>query len=1553
MDKNLLQKAKAPMIALILFNFIAFSVIAKAQTYGGGSGWEEDPYIISTTDHLDQLAATVNSGGSIGGGYFRLDADLDYSGKTYTPIGRYVGPSVPGGYYSFDGVFDGNGHTIYNVTINSNVECVGLFGALTGTVKNLTLGLGSTINGSGWYTGGIVGRMSSFSVGDTDRGIRNCVVSEGVTITGGGSCTGGILGYYGSNHHVNGNLCLATVSGSGFVGGIIGSNGIDDRVVGNYYANPCNVGGINGNDLAGKAEMAYALTFSAEYSSNFICPSSVTNAIVHNNKVYAPAETEVSFSKYAYSTLGSVARYDFSGGTSVTLQREVVLTMPASDVTATVTREFVWEGASRTISTSEGLDLLAYWVAQGNNFENKTFNLNADLDYTGLSYQPIGRFGYVFCGVFYGNNHTISGIDINGTENYQGVFGYFSGEVHNLKLENSVIQGNGYLGGIAGCNNNGTVRNCVVGENVSVDGNNYVGGIVGYVSNGTVEDNLFVGSVSGSGSSTGSIIGSESIATVNRNYYIGSCTVGGIEGSDEPGRAERAYSFTIQATETATATYQYPTALDNAVVFDGQYYAPNGAEVGLPAFAYIEDGLVARYSATIGTIVPQQRGALLTMQEGTVTVMATPEDVWNGNREISTIEGLDLFSHKVKQGNKYEELTFNLEADLDYTGLSFEPIGSNVSAKSFCGMFNGNNHTISGININGTENYQGVFGYLSGEVHNLKLENSIIQGNNYLGGIAGRCNNIGTVSNCVVSENVSIIGDRYIGGVVGSVYQSGTVKDNLSFASVTGNTRYCGSVIGYKSSSSVASNNYYSGTSTYGGIENADVLGEAMRGYAIEPQQPLGISLEGSIGVFYDGKVYAGENQEAIVGFEVTGFSIVPQCLTFSAGTYNDNGNDSYTITMPAENITVSGNIVEIDGLYYELPCDGGTTATVIQNDAYATTLEGNFAVPYSITYNDTYYEVTAISPNAFYGCTGITELYLNENMAFIGSEAFKDCTGLTKITAIPLAPPTAAEDAFSGVPTDIPIKVAFCSQYDYSVATGWSGFSNIQGGGPCEHTFMGMEDNLWSNPNNWMGGQPDANSSVGIYGICEIDVDVTVKSVTISDLALPEDNVYDRLTVKNGTTLTATDFIYTVGDATHFIIEDGAQVYHPNTGAQATVEKNITAYTPNSKNGWHLVSSPAIESFAPSADNGFLANEYDLYYYHEPTHYWRNHKDGTNNADPGFGIEPLKGYLYANSANDTLQLQGTLRTATETVNIPLSYTDGIALAGFNLVGNPFAHNVTSFTGTNVTTEVYRMNEAKDEVAVGTLSENNPLKPGEGFFVKAMGDDASITFNSRATNAERSLNLSKGRITLEVSENSFLVDRFILKRDGEPLEKFTLNENGTKVYATEGAQDWAVAVIASEAKQSSPTEQPINFKAANNGTYTLTVNIENMDLDYLHLIDNLTGADVDLLQTPVYTFTAKTTDYASRFCLVFSICGDANGDNDGNDAPFAYINNGEIVITADAGDAQLQIVDMMGRIIVSCGGHTRCVPTSGMPADVYVLRLIDGDSVRTQKIVIQ
>ena len=130
-----------------------------------------------------------------------------------------------------------------------------------------------------------------------------------------------------------------------------------------------------------------------------------------------------------------------------------------------------------------------------------------------------------------------------------------------------------------------------------------------------------------------------------------------------------------------------------------------------------------------------------------------------------------------------------------------------------------------------------------------------------------------------------------------------------------------------------------------------------------------------------------------------------------------------------------------------------------------------------------------------------------------------------------------------------------------------------------------------------------------------------------------------------------------------------------------------------------------------------------------------------------------------------------------------------------------------------------------------------------------------------------------------------------------------------------------------------------------------------MAFSYLHLIDNLTGEDVDLLHSekliagedpqslvPTYTFTAKTTDYPSRFKLVFSA----------NDETFAFIDaSGNIVMDVETcHGASLQVIDVTGRVVVS-SDVARNVSTSGMTPGVYVLRLINGNNVKMQKIIIQ
>ena len=112
--------------------YIGFWDSSAARGYDGGDGTEGSPYEIANAAQLAYLALEVNSGSSYENKYFTLTGDIDLSGHKWAPIGSY--DSIP-----FKGVFDGAGHVVSNLTTGpeSEIGDKGLFGALTGTVKNL------------------------------------------------------------------------------------------------------------------------------------------------------------------------------------------------------------------------------------------------------------------------------------------------------------------------------------------------------------------------------------------------------------------------------------------------------------------------------------------------------------------------------------------------------------------------------------------------------------------------------------------------------------------------------------------------------------------------------------------------------------------------------------------------------------------------------------------------------------------------------------------------------------------------------------------------------------------------------------------------------------------------------------------------------------------------------------------------------------------------------------------------------------------------------------------------------------------------------------------------------------------------------------------------------------------------------------------------------------------------------------------------------------------------------------------------------------------------
>ena len=196
-----------------------------------------------------------------------------------------------------------------------------------------------------------------------------------------------------------------------------------------------------------------------------------------------------------------------------------------------------------------------------------------------------------------------------------------------------------------------------------------------------------------------------------------------------------------------------------------------------------------------------------------------------------------------------------------------------------------------------------------------------------------------------------------------------------------------------------------------------------------------------------------------------------------------------------------------------------------------------------------------------------------------------------------------------------------------------------------------------------------------------------------------------------------------------------------------------------------------------------------------------------------------------------------------------------------------------------------------------------------------------------------------------VRDRAGIIDRAIVRLgEGSKLPKFQLNANDTKIYITEGNQDYAIVYSHNDA------EIPVSFKAAERGTYTINVNVKNVEMTYLHLIDNLTGMDVDLLANPSYTFEASNDDYESRFRLVFK----ANADVEENAATetFAYFNGSEWVINT-TGNATLQVVDMMGRVLRSEQINGNTAVNLNQAAGIYMLRLVNGENVMVQKVVVR
>ena len=209
--------------------------------------------------------------------------------------------------------------------------------------------------------------------------------------------------------------------------------------------------------------------------------------------------------------------------------------------------------------------------------------------------------------------------------------------------------------------------------------------------------------------------------------------------------------------------------------------------------------------------------------------LATGSGTKSDPYQIGTAEGLKWFRDKVNNAKTKEEtkICAVMTADIDLKNDAWTPIGQNTGddpkdTLAYSGTFNGNGHTISGLNVTGEFAYSGLFGYTEGAaIRDLtvagKVTSTSTDSSTAVGSIIGRakgstienCGNLcavtapaghtggivgyaaymddssGWITGCYNAGKIS--GGDYAGGIVGTHYDDMFIYDCYNVGAISGN----------------------------------------------------------------------------------------------------------------------------------------------------------------------------------------------------------------------------------------------------------------------------------------------------------------------------------------------------------------------------------------------------------------------------------------------------------------------------------------------------------------------------------------------------------------------------------------------------------------------------------------------------------------------------------------------------------------------------------------------------------------------------------------------
>ena len=494
----------------------------------------------------------------------------------------------------------------------------------------------------------------------------------------------------------------------------------------------------------------------------------------------------------------------------------------------------------------------------------------------------------------------------------------------------------------------------------------------------------------------------------------------------------------------------------------------------------------------------------------------------------------------------------------------------------------------------------------------------------------------------------------------------------------------------------------------------------------------------------------------------------------------------------------------------------------------------------------------------------------------------------------------------------------------------------------------------------NWSNGDVPADDEiVMINGNVEVSTDVTIKDITINEgcsITIVESGIFHI----NGTVTNNSENIIT--------IKDGGQLYYNGEDElTVTVEKNIIGYgdDDNVKDGWYTISSPvySVEDMDTYGDAPYYYvaindvtnliptnHNYDLYRYYEPgttmeVGWWENYKQGESQLDemlPDFTIlSNGHGYLYASSDNVNLEFSGKVLTGS-VIHHCYKMNLNEDFNGFNLMGNPFTHDITlnNVTNLKMANGFYTVTNAG---TWETHSSTDNIKPTQGMLIKITDtsiDSDGFGFLTISEEETRSNFINNGSINIVVSNDRYTDNAIVSFSEGKGLNKFPhLNKEAHEVYVIDNDTKYGVATMNDDV-----TTIPVGFKANTMGQYTISAEAKDCKFNSMTLTDKMTGVKTNFL-TDSYTFMATTNDNPNRFTLTLN--ADTDTDND-----FIYINNNEMIINNIEGDGLVQIYDVMGRSVATYNvSGSANISMEALSEGIYIVRMTDANGVKTQKVV--